>query len=388
MTDWRADRLAELPPYLFVDIDRKKREAIAAGKDVIDLGVGDPDKPTPSFIIDRMANAIREPVNHTYSFNAGVPEFRQAAVDYLKNRFGVQVDPHKELVVLIGSKEGLAHLPLGVLNPGETALIPQPGYPAYQAATIFAGGKPYFMELTEQRGWLPDLDAIPAEVCDAAKLMFLNYPNNPTGAFAPLSFFEDVVDFALQHRILIVQDAPYCELYFNEAPPSILQVPRASEVAIEFHSLSKTFNMTGWRLAFAAGNESAVTALAKVKSNVDSGQFRAVQWAGQEAISHPDHVEIRALLDSYRRRREMVVDALGRMGILVTPPPATFYIWARCPEGYTSMEFAGKVLDEAAVVIVPGAGLGKAGEGYFRMSLTVPTERIREALDRMSKVKA
>jgi len=388
MTDWRANRLGELPPYLFLEIDRRKREAIAAGRDVIDFGVGDPDKPTPRFVVDRMAEAIRDPANHTYPFGVGVPEFRQATCEFFQRRFGVRLDPQRELVVLIGSKEGLAHLPLAVVDPGQTVLVPQPGYPAYQAAAVFAGARPYHLDLRADRGWLPDLEAIPADVRASARLMYLNYPNNPTGALAPLSFFEDAVAFARENGILIAQDAAYSELYFGEAPPSILQVPGAGDLAVEFHSLSKTFNMTGWRLAYAVGNASALAALAAVKSNVDSGQFNAIQWAGQEAISHPDHVEVRAMLDVYRTRRDMVVEALGAMGIAVAPPQATFYLWAPCPEGYSSMDFATRLLDEADVVIVPGAGFGQPGEGYFRMSLTVPTERIREALDRMVKVKA
>ena len=387
MTQWRANRLGELPPYLFAEIDRKKREAIASGKDVIDLGVGDPDTPTPKFVVDRMAKAIRDPANHTYPFGVGVPEFRQATAEFLQRRFGLKIDPQHELLVLIGSKEGLAHLPLAVVNPGETVLIPQPAYPAYQAATIFAGARPYHLNLSADRGWLPDLDAIPPDVCAAAKLMYLNYPNNPTGAYAPLSFFEDAVAFARRHDILIAQDAPYSELYYNEAPPSILQVPGAADVAIEFHSLSKTFNMTGWRLGFAVGNASALASLARLKSNVDSGQFSAIQWAGHEAISHPDHVEVRAMLDVYRTRRDMVIEGLRAIGLDATPPPATFYVWTPCPEGYSSMDFATRLLEQAAVVVVPGVGFGQPGEGYFRISLTVPTERLREAIDRMAKVK-
>lgn len=387
MNEWQAQWLDELPPYLFVEIDRRKREAIAAGKEVIDFGVGDPDKPTPTFIIDRMAEAVRDPANHTYPFGVGVPQFRQAAAEFFGRRFGVPVDPQTELVVLIGSKEGLGHLPLAVVNPGDTVIIPQPAYPVYQAATIFAGGKPYHLNLSEDRHWLPDFDSIPAEVCRAAKLMFLNYPNNPTGAFAWLPFFEDAVAFARQHDILIAQDAAYSEVYFAEAPPSILQVKGAAEVAVEFHSLSKTFNMTGWRLGYAVGNASALAALARVKSNVDSGQFNAIQWAGREALCHPDHVEVRAMLDVYRERRDLVVEGLREAGLQVAKPAATFYVWARCPDGYTSMEFATKLLEEAAVVVVPGVGFGQAGEGYFRMALTVSTTRTREALARLAQVK-
>jgi LL-diaminopimelate aminotransferase len=383
----RAQRLDALPPYLFIEIDRKRREAVAAGKDVINLGVGDPDRPTPNFIIKKMQQACAEPKNHRYPFDEGVPEFRQEAAAWFKRRFGVGLDWQTETVTLIGSKEGIGHFPVAAVNPGDYVLVPQPGYPVYQSATILAGGIPFIMDLKEENGWLPDLDAIPPDVRKRAAFMFLNYPNNPTAAVAPRSFFEKAVAFAKANNIFIAQDAAYSEVYFGERPMSILEVPGAKDVAIEFHSLSKTFNMTGWRLAFAAGNPDAIAALAKVKANMDSGQFNAIQWAGLEAIHNIDHVEIKALLDIYRDRRDVLCGALQGIGIRVRKPDATFYVWAKCPDGFDSMSFAERLLDEVAVVVIPGGGFGKAGEGYFRCSLTIDTARIREAADRIAKVK-
>lgn len=383
----RSDRLDALPPYLFLEIDHKRRAAVAAGKDVVDLGLGDPDKPTPNFIVKAMQQAVTDPANHRYPFDTGVPEFRRKTAEWFASRFGVQLDSQKELITIIGSKEGLGHLPLAILNPGDCALVPQPGYPVYQAATIIAGGTPFIMDLTEERSWLPDLDAIPPDICRKARLMYLNYPNNPTAAVAPPEFFEKVVAFAKKHDILIAQDAAYSELYYGQRPISILQIPGAKDVAIEFHSLSKTFNMTGWRLGFVVGNADALAALAKVKSNMDSGQFNAIQQAGVEAFRGIDHVEVRAMQDLYRERRDALVEGLQKIGCRVRTPEATFYVWAACPKGYDSMTFATKVLEEASVVLIPGLGFGKAGEGYFRAALTTDVDRIREAVARLAKLK-
>jgi LL-diaminopimelate aminotransferase len=385
----RAARLDQLPPYLFIEIDHKKKAAIAAGRDVIDFGVGDPDKPTPKFIIDRMAEAIYDPKNHAYPFGVGVPEFRAAAAEWLANRFGVRVDQKAELLTLIGSKEGLGHLPVAVVNPGDVALIPTPAYPVYQAATLFAGGVPHPMPLTEDRGFLPDLDAIPLDILDRTALMFLNYPNNPTGAVAPLDFYEACVALARKHDFVICSDAPYTELYFDDAdrPHSILEIRGAKDVCIEMHSLSKTFNMTGWRLAFAAGHADVLAALGKVKGNMDSGAFAAIQHAGVAALrgcERPDIVGIRAL---YKERRDLLVPRLNELGFHVDPPRATFYVWARCPAGYDSMTCATKMLDEAAIVAVPGVGFGEPGEGFVRFSLTVDHARIVEATGRLADVK-
>ncbi len=385
----RASRLDQLPPYLFIEIDRKKRAAIAAGKDVIDFGVGDPDRPTPTFIIDRMAKTIYDPKNHRYPYDAGFPEFKNAAAAWFKNRFGVTLDPAAEILALIGSKEGLGHLPLAVLNPGDVALVPTPAYPVYNAATIFAGGVPHLMPLAESRGFLPDLDAIPADVLAKTKLMFVNYPNNPTGAVAPLSFYERAVALARKHDFLICSDAPYSETFFDPAdrPPSILQVPGAKDVCIEMHSLSKTFNMTGWRIAFAVGNPDVLAALAKVKGNMDSGAFGAIQQAGAMALEQIDRPEVAAIRETYKARRDALVPALNRAGFKVDMPRATFFVWAKCPAGYDAMGCASRLLEEAAIVAIPGVGFGPAGEGFVRFALTVEVDRIQAAGRRLAEMK-
>ncbi|RIK68293.1 MAG: LL-diaminopimelate aminotransferase [Planctomycetota bacterium] len=385
----RAQRLDLLPPYLFIDIDRKKRAALAAGKDVIDFGVGDPDRPTPKFIIDRMATAIYDAKNHRYPFDTGVPEYREVAAAFFEKRFGVRLDPSGEIMALIGSKEGLGHLPLAVINPGDVGLIPTPGYPVYHAATLFAGGVPHEMPLTEERGFLPDLDAIPAAVLDKTALMFLNYPNNPTGAVAPLDFYERCVRLAKKHDFVICSDAPYTETYFDDAdrPHSILEIPGAKDVAIEMHSLSKTFNMTGWRVAFAVGHRDILAALAKVKGNVDSGVFGAVQHAAITALQGVDRPEVAEIRRIYRERRDTLVPILNRRGFHVSPPRATFFVWARCPAGYTSMDCAGRLLEEAAIVAIPGVGFGKPGDAYVRFALTVEKDRIALADSRLANMK-
>jgi len=383
MRQVRADRLSHLPPYLFVEIDRKKKEARDAGRDVIDFGVGDPDQPTPTFIVDRMAEAIRDPANHTYAFGWGMFELRSSIARFFQRRYSVTLDPKTEILVLLGSKEGIGHLPTAIVNPGEHVLVPEPGYPVYVGGTLFAGGTPYVMPLREENGWLPVFDDIPAEIRESAKLMFLNYPNNPTGACAPRSFFEEAVAFAREYGVLLAQDAPYCELYFGDPPLSLLQIDGAKDVAIEFHSLSKTFNMTGWRLAFVVGNSDMLRALAAVKSNLDSGVFQAVQHAGIAALEGIDRSEIRAQTDMYRRRRDLLVAALQSCGWPVTAPEATFYLWAKCPKGQGSMRVASRLLEEADVVVVPGAGFGPTAEGYVRFSLTVSEKRTNEAIKRI-----
>lgn len=386
MKTFLADRLGQLPPYLFVEIDRRKREAIAAGRDVIDFGVGDPDLPTHGFIIDAMAEAIRRPANHRYAAGAGSAEFRGAVAAYFERRFGVRVDPDSEVLALLGSKEGLAHLPTGVLNPGQIALIPDPCYPVYIAGTLFAGGKCHMMPLTADKGWLPDLAAIPSSVLSGARLLFLNYPNNPTGTCATLEFFESAVSLARKHGLLIVQDAAYAEMGFERPPPSILQVAEAKEVAIELHSLSKTFNMTGWRSAFAVGNEDAIAALAKVKNNVDSGIFNAVQEASIVALNGLGRPEIAEQKAIYRRRRDTLVGGLREAGWSVEAPQATFYVWVRCPKGMDSMTVASRILADADVVVIPGVGFGSCGEGYIRFALTVSESRTQEAVRRIAGI--
>ncbi len=385
----RAERLDRLPPYLFIEIDRRKRAAIAAGKDVIDFGVGDPDRPTPAFIIDRMAEAICDPANHRYPHGAGVPEFKSTAAAWFERRFGVALDSETEVLSLIGTKEGLGHLPLAVVNPGDVALVPQPGYPVYESASIFAGGVPVAMPLTEERGFLPDLDGLAAETLDAAAVLFVNYPNNPTGAVAGPAFFERCVALARKHDFIVCSDAAYSELYFDKSdrPHSILEVPGAKDVAVEFHSLSKTFNMTGWRIGFAAGHAGVLAALAKIKGNMDSGQFNAIQHAAVTALRNIDGPEVAGIRARYRERRDRLVPGLNRVGFEVRSPRATFYVWARCPNGLDSMTCAARLLDDAAIVAVPGVGFGPAGDGYVRFALTVEGERIEQALDRLGRVR-
>ncbi|MCG8406309.1 MAG: LL-diaminopimelate aminotransferase [Phycisphaerales bacterium] len=386
MSFTRATRLDQLPPYLFIEIDKKKREAIQAGKDVIDFGVGDPDRPTPKFIIDRMAEAIYDPENHPYALGSGMPSFRRTAAEFLDRRFGVKVDPDSEVLALIGTKEGLGHLPLAVLNPGEVALVPSPGYPVYESSTIFAGGIPHVMPLTESRGFLPDLDEISIDVLDKTRLMFINYPNNPTAAVAGLDFYEKCVALAKKHDFIICSDSAYTELYFDEQdrPHSILEVPGAKDVAIEMHSLSKTYNMTGWRVAFAAGHADILAALGKIKGNMDSGIFNAIQHAGIAALQGTDRPEILGIRKLYRERRDLLVSGLREAGFQVEPPRATFYVWSRCPQGYDSMACATKILEEAAIVAIPGIGFGKPGDAYVRFALTVEQERISEATRRLA----
>lgn len=386
MTSWHADRLSQLPPYLFVETDRKKRAAKEAGRDVIDFGVGDPDCPTPDFVMDRMVEAIRVPENHRYPLGVGSKAFRQAAASYMAKRFRVQLDPATEVLALIGSKEGIGHLPTAVLNPGQVALVPEPGYPVYQSGTLFAGGESRMVPLRPENNWLPELDAIPNDVVRRARLLYLCYPNNPTAACATPEFLERAVAFARQHNLLVAYDAAYAEVFFDEEPLSILQIDGARENCVEFHSLSKTFNMTGWRVAFAVGNADALAALAKVKSNVDSGVFTAVQDAGVVALNRFDGPEVRAQVEVYRRRRDVLIAGLREAGWDADAPKATFFAWIRCPKGWDSMRIANRLLDEANVVVVPGAGFGEYGKGFVRFALTVDEDRTREAVARIVKL--
>ncbi len=381
-----ADRLNQLPPYLFVEIDRRKREAITAGRDVIDFGVGDPDQPTLPFIIDEMSEAIRRPPHHRYPLGVGSLDFRQSVTEFCQKRFGFSLDPAGEVIALIGSKEGIGHLPLAVLNPGDVALVPEPGYPVYTSGTIFAGATPHFMPLAEQNNWLPKLDEIPNDVRRRARLMFLNYPNNPTGACASREFFEEAVAFAKEYNILLAHDAAYSETYFDQPPPSILEIAGAKETCIELHSFSKTFNMTGWRVGFAIGNRDALAALAKLKNNLDSGVFTAVQDAAIAGLRNVDGKEVRDQIEMYRRRRDVLVEGLQAAGWRVRSPEATFYVWVRCPSGFDSMTTVTQILEKANVVTIPGIGFGKAGEDYIRFALTVSEERTREAVGRIARI--
>jgi LL-diaminopimelate aminotransferase len=383
----QSERLAQLPPYLFAKIERQLADARAAGRDIIDFGIGDPDQPTPGFIIERLAAAASEPANHRYPPSEGISPFRHAAAGFLSQRFGVRLDPDEQVLALIGTKEGLGHLPMAVINPGEVVLVPEPGYPVYRAAAVLAGARSVVMPLRAEHAWLPALEDIPSDVAHQARLMYLNYPNNPTAATATPEFFAEAVRFAAEHDILIAHDAAYSELYLGPRCPSILQVAGAAEVAIEFHSLSKTYNMSGWRLGFAAGCKQAVAALRALKSNVDSGTFTAIQQAGIAALGHYDHPEVQAKLDVYRQRRDLLVDGLNRLGLRTAKPAATFFVWAACPAGYDSQSMASRLLADADVLALPGVGFGQAGEGYSRFALTLSTERIREALERIGKLR-
>lgn len=380
-----AERLNRLPPYLFAEVDRKKRELIAQGKDVIDLGVGDPDLPTPSFIIEALSEAARDPGNHRYALDAGMPAFRESICRWFERRFHVKLDASKEVLPLIGSKEGIAHLPLAFVNPGDVTLVPDPCYPPYRSGTWFAGGEIHTLPLLESNGFLPDLKAIEPEVLKKAKILYLNYPNNPTSAVATKEFFKEAVEFAHRHKILIAHDAAYSEIAFDGyKAPSILEVDGAREVALEFHSLSKTFNMTGWRVGFAAGHGQAISLLGKVKSNVDSGIFQAIQMAGKKALDEGQSA-LEASNQIYQKRRDLLMGGLKRLGWEVTSPKATFYCWIPVPPGYTSAELAMKFLEEMNIIVTPGNGFGAHGEGFFRISLTMPDARIEEALWRIEK---
>jgi LL-diaminopimelate aminotransferase len=382
----KSERLRKLPPYLFAEIDRKKKAAIAAGRDVINLGVGDPDQPTPESIIRSLQHHVENPAFHQYALDQGAPELRRSISAFCKRRYGVDLDPETEILALIGSKEGLAHLPLAVLNPGEISLVPDPGYPVYRSSSMFAGADVYTMTLEPALGFKPDLDAIPADVFALARLMFLNYPNNPTGGMADRAFFDKVIGLARSHNFVVAHDAAYNEMYFEQPAPSILEVPGAKDVAIEFHSLSKTFNMTGWRIGFAIGGAPLISALGQIKANVDSGVFTAIQFAGKTALDDYHHLAppIRA---RYRERRDAFVEALRSVGWKVPTPQATFYVWIPCPHGYTSAELCTRLLDEANVVTTPGIGFGRTADGFIRAALTVETPRLLEAVERIGELK-
>jgi LL-diaminopimelate aminotransferase len=378
-----AQRIANLPPYLFAEIDRKKEAKQAQGIDVISLGIGDPDMPTPNNIVDAMADAIREPSNHQYPSYAGAKRYREACSRWMKNRFDVSVDPDEEVVGLIGSKEGIAHIFLAFVDPGDYTLVPGCGYPVYQTGGILAGAESYFMPMNEDNDFLADFENVPADVLAKAKMMFLSYPNNPTSAAAPPEYFDKAIAFAKDNDLLVIHDNAYSEIGFDGyTPPSFLERPGAKDVAIELFSCSKSYNMTGWRIAFAAGNKDAIKALATVKSNIDSGPFTAVQDAAIEAMLGPQDIT-REMSELYQRRRDMVIDALGKIGISARTPKGTIYVWARIPEGHTSAGFAEKVLEEANVIVAPGNAYGPSGEGYIRISLATPDDRLREAISRI-----
>ena len=380
-----ASRIDKVPPYLFVGISRKIAEKRAQGIDVISFGIGDPDIPTPDNVVEKLRETALDSPNHRYPETDGLPEFRQAVADWYQRRFGISVHPDKETLPLIGAKEGIGHAALCFIEPGDIALVPDPGYPVYSVGTWFAGGECHWMPLLEENGWMPDLDAIPDDVADKATVMWLNYPNNPTGAIADADYFAKVVEFAKAHDIAVMHDASYSEVAFDGYRPiSFLETPGAIDVGVEFHSLSKSYNMTGWRLGMAVGNEDIISALMVIKSNLDSGVPNAIQYMGMEAMELSQNaIDERNAI--YEHRRDRVVQTLRDIGLDAIPPKASLYVWTRIPEGFTSAEFTALLLDEADIVVTPGNGYGEYGEGYIRLSLTINDEDMEKGLARLSE---
>jgi LL-diaminopimelate aminotransferase len=381
----KSKRLDLIPPYLFVKIEEKKDELVRKGIDVIDFGIGDPDLPTPPHIINKMKEVLASKEAANYPTSKGELPFRKAAADWYKKRFNVDLDPANEVCCLIGSKEGLAHLPLCFIDAGDISLVPDPSYPVFKICTRLAGGEPYLLPLTAANKFIPELETIPAQVLKKAKLLFINYPNNPTGAVAGKDFFEKAVGFARKNNLLLVSDLAYSEMgYDGYRPSSVLEIPGAKDVTIEFHSLSKTYNMTGWRIGMAVGNREAVQALATIKSNIDSGAFKAIQLAAVEALSGPqDCVEKNNRV--FEERRNVLYEGLASLGWKFDKPKATFYMWVPVPKGETSSSFTEKLLEKCGILAIPGNGYGPAGEGYVRFAITLPKERIAEAIERMKK---
>jgi LL-diaminopimelate aminotransferase len=378
-----AKRIEKLPPYLFTAISRKIAEKRAAGVDVVTFAIGDPDLPTPRHILDSLHRAAEDPTNHRYPESDGLPELRRAMAGWYERRFGLKFDPDKEVQPLLGSKEGINNVALCLVNPGDVVLIPNPGYPPYTSGTIFANGEPYYMPLREENGFLPNIKEIPQEVARRAKLMWLNYPNNPTGAVAELDFFEEAIQFAKQYDIAICHDGPYSEVaYDGYKPMSFLQAEGARDVGIEFHSLSKSFNMTGWRIGWAVGNATLIEALFRVKDNLDSGISQAIQRMAITALEGPqDCIDEHNAI--YQRRRDRLVEALRACGMRVQAPKASLYIWARVPDGFTSQEFSTRLIEDIGVVLTPGSGYGEYGEGFVRLSITTPDDRVDEGARRL-----
>lgn len=383
--DLAARRMSRIPPYLFAEIDKKVAAKRAAGIDVIALDIGDPDTPTPGHIVDAAAEALPRVENQRYASYFGMPALRHAIAAWYQQRFGVDLDPDNEVLPTLGSKDAISHLPFALVNPGDIVLVPSPGYPVYLTGTVMADGDPYVLPLLASNSWLPDLASVPAEVAERARILWLNYPNNPTAAIAPSSFYEQAVEFCRRHEIVLCHDFPYSEVtYRGYRAPSVLELPGAREVAVEFHSLSKTFNMTGWRIGMAVGNSDVLRLLGRLKTNIDSGIFPVVQHAGIAALEGPANDALNAVYESRQARTLSVLRELGWRD--ATAPDATFYLWLPVPEGYTSVAFASHLLDEAAVNVTPGNGFGEHGEGYFRVSLTVPDARLDEALERLRKL--
>ncbi|OPY01336.1 MAG: LL-diaminopimelate aminotransferase [Syntrophorhabdus sp. PtaB.Bin184] len=382
-----ASRVEQIPPYLFARIDKKKAEVRQKGMDLVDFGIGDPDIPTPGNIIARMLEATRDPQNHRYPSYEGMLEFRQAAASWYKKRFNVDLDAATEVVTLIGSKEGIAHIPWAYAQEGDVVLVPSPGYPVYKIATMFAGATPHIMPLKEENGFLPRYEDIPEDILKKAKILFINYPNNPTGACADDAFFEKTLELAKRYDILVCHDAAYSEIaYDGYKPRSILEFDKEKKYCLEFHSLSKTYCMTGWRIGFAVGCADGIYNLGKLKTNIDSGVFQAIQYAGIEALTG-SQASVAELNSKLEKRRDMVVEAFKTLGIDVRKPKATYYIWARVPKGYTSSDFCEKLIEETGIVVTPGSGFGDEGEGYFRISITIDEEKIAEAAKRLRSFK-
>jgi LL-diaminopimelate aminotransferase len=380
-----ATRIKTLPPYLFAAIDKMKQAAIARGVDIINLGIGDPDLPTPAPIIESLAQAAKNPKHHQYPSYEGMLSFRKAVADWYQRRFGVKLDAADEVLTLIGSKEGIGHIHLAFVDPGDVVLVPSPGYPVYPVGTSFCGGISHLMPLTKANGFLPDLNAIPKEVARKAKLMWLNSPNNPTSVVMTKEYFKRVVAFAQEHQIIVCHDAAYSEIYYDgQRPASFMEVDGAKDVGVEFHSLSKTYNMTGWRLGFAVGHKEVLAGLGKVKSNLDSGVFEAVQAAGITALGLDDAVT-NTIRNIYQERRDTLIPGLKQLALEVDAPPAAFYVWVAVPKGYTSASFTAHLLEKAGIVTTPGNGFGAPGEGYIRMTVCTSKDRLAEAVERIKK---
>jgi LL-diaminopimelate aminotransferase len=380
-----ASRIKHLPPYLFASIDKMKQDAIRKGTDLIDLSIGDPDIPTPAKVVRAMKKAVENPAHHRYPSYEGMISFREAVAGWYKTRFRAALDPRAEVLSLIGSKEGIGHIPLAFVNPGDTVLVPSPGYPVYPIGTLFAGGQSYMMPLKEENNFLPELDRIPKKVLRQSKLMFLNYPNNPTSAVAPRGFFEQVIKLAYTYNIIVCHDASYTEIYYERKPMSFMQIPGAKDVGIEFHSLSKTYNMTGWRIGFAVGNREILSGLGKVKTNLDSGVFQAIQEAAVAAL-RMDASGLFGIRETYRERRDILYNGLKKLGMGLMKPQATFYLWVKVPAPFDSMGFVTHMLDRAGVLATPGNGFGASGEGYVRFALTASVDKINEAVSRLRKI--
>ena len=380
-----SKRVEKLPPYLFVEISKKIADKRAKGEDVVSFAIGDPDIPTPPHVIDRLCQAAQQAENHRYPESEGLPELRQAIADWYQRRFDVSLDPVTEVLPLLGSKEGIGHMAFCFVDGGDTVLVPDPGYPVYSVGTLLAGGRPYYMPLLARNDFLPEFQNIPESELKKATLMWLNYPNNPTSAVADIDFFNSVVEFAREHDILVCHDGPYSEVaYDGYRPVSFLQAEGAKEVGVEFHSLSKSYNMTGWRIGMAVGNPTMIDALKRLKSNLDSGIPQAIQYAAIEALTGPqDCIDEHNAV--YQRRRDLIVDVLNKMGLETRPPQASLYVWARVPSGYTSLEFANDLLEQVGVVVTPGNGYGKNGEGYVRLSLTLADASLVKGLSHLAE---